>query len=105
MSKMIQLRHVPDHVHRRLKARAALSGLSLSDYLLEEVRLLVERPTLAEMRQRLAERPAVAPRPSALLRKPFAVASRPLALLFKPIATDDAPPDWALLPRATDELP
>lgn len=59
MSKMIQLRHVPDDLHRRLKARAALSGMSLSDYLIEEVRALVERPTLAELRLRLAERPQV----------------------------------------------
>lgn len=59
MSKMIQLRHVPDDVHRRLKARAAMAGLSLSDYLLEEVRTLLERPTLQEMRQRLADRPRV----------------------------------------------
>lgn len=59
MSKMIQLRHVPDDLHRRLKARAALLGVSLSDYLLEEVRTLLERPTLQEMRQRLADRPRV----------------------------------------------
>ena len=36
MAKMIQLRHVPDDLHRKLKARAALAGLSLSDYLLRE---------------------------------------------------------------------
>jgi plasmid stability protein len=59
---MIQLRHVPDDVHRRLKARAALAGLSLSDYLLEEVRTLLERPTLQEMRQRLSDRPRVMPK-------------------------------------------
>jgi plasmid stability protein len=62
---MIQLRHVPDDLHRRLKARAAMAGLSLSGYLLEEVRLLAERPTLAEMRRRLAERPRVHLRTSA----------------------------------------
>ncbi len=39
MPKMIQLRHVPDDLQRKLKARAALEGLSLSDYLLQEVRL------------------------------------------------------------------
>ena len=38
MSKMIQLRHVPDDLHRKLKARAALEGLSLPDYLLQTVR-------------------------------------------------------------------
>src|SRR5215831_13474908 len=46
MPKMIQLRHVPDDLHRKLKARAALEGLSLSDYLLREVRRVAERPTL-----------------------------------------------------------
>lgn len=65
MSKMIQLRHVPDDVHRRLKARAAMAGLSLSDYLLEEVRTLLERPTLAEMRERLSARSPVVLRPPA----------------------------------------
>ena len=62
VSKMIQLRHVPDDLHRTLKARAALEGLSLSDYLLQEVRRVAERPTLSELRQRLAQRTAVAPR-------------------------------------------
>lgn len=56
MAKMIQLRHVPDELHRRLKARAALEGLSLSDYLLQEVRRVAERPTLAELMTRLAQR-------------------------------------------------
>ncbi len=53
---MIQLRHVPDEIHRKLKAQAALEGLSLSDYLLREVRRVAERPTLEELRQRLALR-------------------------------------------------
>jgi plasmid stability protein len=61
---MIQLRHVPDELHRRLKARAALEGLSLSAYLLQEVRRVAERPTLAELRQRLAQRPPAVPRVS-----------------------------------------
>ncbi len=62
MPKMIQLRHVPDDLHRKLKARAALEGLSLSDYLLQEVRRVAERPTPAELRRRLAQRTAVTPR-------------------------------------------
>ena len=62
MAKMIQLRHVPDELHRRLKARAALEGLSLSGYLLQEVHRVAERPTLAELRHRLAQRSAVATR-------------------------------------------
>ncbi len=59
MPKMIQLRHVPDELHRTLKARAALEGLSLSDYLLREVRRIAERPTLDDLRRRLAGRPPV----------------------------------------------
>jgi len=53
MSKMIQIRNVPDALHRKLKARAAMAGMSLSDYLLSEIRQVAEVPTLAEFRQRL----------------------------------------------------
>jgi hypothetical protein len=56
MSKMIQLRHVPDALHRLLKARAAMSGLPLSDYLIREVRKIAEQPTPEEMRERLRQR-------------------------------------------------
>ena len=56
MPKMIQLRHVPDALHRRLKARAALAGLPLSDYLIREVRKIAEQPTPEEMRERLSQR-------------------------------------------------
>jgi len=59
MSKMIQLRNVPDALHRTLKARAALAGMSLSDYLLTEIREIAERPTLAELRDRLHKRKPV----------------------------------------------
>lgn len=62
MSTMIQLRHVPDELHRKLKARAAQAGMSLSDYLLREIRHAAERPTVAELRTRLAERTAVRPK-------------------------------------------
>lgn len=53
---MIQLRNVPDELHRKLKARAALAGMSLSDYLLDEIRRSAERPTLDELRRRLSGR-------------------------------------------------
>jgi plasmid stability protein len=59
MPKMIQLRNVPDHLHRSLKSRAALAGMSLSDYLLREINEINERPTLAELRDRLHTRKAV----------------------------------------------
>jgi len=58
---MIQLRNVPDALHRKLKARAALEGLSLSDYLIAEVRRSAERPTVSELRERLARRTPVQP--------------------------------------------
>lgn len=57
MSAMIQIRNVPDDLHRRLKSRAALAGMSLSDYLLGQIREVAERPTIEELRARLASRP------------------------------------------------
>ncbi len=59
MSKMIQIRNVPDAVHRTLKARAAMAGMSLSDFLLSEIRQLAERPTMGELRERLHRREPV----------------------------------------------
>ena len=60
MSRMIQVRNVPDAVHRTLKIRAATAGMSLSDYLLVELRQIAERPALTELRERLHRRAAVA---------------------------------------------
>ncbi|MDZ4658255.1 MAG: hypothetical protein SH868_11815 [Bythopirellula sp.] len=59
MSKMIQIRHVPNEIHGQLKSRAALAQMSLSDYLLAELRRLAERPTYQEMIDRLERHPAV----------------------------------------------
>ena len=67
MSVMIQIRNVPDALHRRLKARAALAGKSLSDYLLDEIRETAERPTVEELRARLAQRAPVSPTPEPAL--------------------------------------
>lgn len=61
MGVMVQIRNVPEPLHRRLKARAALAGMSLSDYLLNAVREAAERPTLDELRLRLAGRAPVDP--------------------------------------------
>ena len=61
MTVMIQIRNVPDALHRRLKSRAALAGMSLSDYLLGEIRQTADRPTIDEIRARLERRAAVAP--------------------------------------------
>ena len=54
MSKMIQIRNVPDELHRKLKVRAAERGMTLSDYLLAEVEEIADRPTLSELMERLA---------------------------------------------------
>jgi plasmid stability protein len=48
MSKMIQIRDVPDQVHSTLKARAAREGMSLSDFIKKELERGVERPTMRE---------------------------------------------------------
>jgi antitoxin FitA len=61
MAVMVQIRNVPDALHRQLKSRAALAGMSLSDYLLSEIRQVAERPTLDELRARLAERTSISP--------------------------------------------
>ena len=48
MSKMIQIRNVPDDLHRTLKVRAARAGMTLSDYLLSEIEQVANKPTLRE---------------------------------------------------------
>jgi plasmid stability protein len=70
MSKMIQLRNVPDELHRKLKAKAALEGLSLSHYLIGEARRLADRPTVTELRERMRQRSPVTTRisPAAAVR-------------------------------------
>ncbi len=54
MTKMIQIRNVPEELHRKLKARAAREGTTLSDYLLSEIEQVAEKPTLRELMERLA---------------------------------------------------
>ena len=56
MSVMIQIRNVPEDLHRRLKARAAMAGMSLSDFLLAEIRESAAIPTPEEMKVRLQGR-------------------------------------------------
>ncbi len=71
MSVMVQIRNMPDDIHRKLKSRAALAGMSLSDYLLLEVKKVAEMPTMEEMRERLARLPPVtlARSPTEILRE------------------------------------
>lgn len=59
MSKMIQLRNVPDALHRTMKARAATVGMSLSEYLVAEIRRMAQCPTIEELRQRIEHRERV----------------------------------------------
>ncbi len=56
MAKMIQIRNVPEPVHRSLKARAAQAGMTLSDYLLAEVQQFADLPTLDELTERIRRR-------------------------------------------------
>jgi len=53
---MLQIRDVPDDVHRKLKARAAMAGTSLSEYALAELRRSIDRPTREELLDRLVGR-------------------------------------------------
>jgi len=68
--RMIQIRNVPDELHRKIKARAALAGMSLSDYLLLELRKALDRPTRHELLECLSKLPPVElePSPAAVIR-------------------------------------
>ena len=56
---MIQIRNVPDELHQLFKSRAALAGMSLSDYLLAEMQRAAEKPTRQELLRRLESRTPV----------------------------------------------
>ena len=56
----LQIRNVPDDVHRQLKARAALEGRSLSEFALAELRRSLDRPSRAEVLDRISGRPSPA---------------------------------------------
>jgi antitoxin FitA len=64
MSSTIQIRNVPDGIHRKLKSRATLAGLSLSDYLLRELRRSLDRPTREELLERILHRTSLIPNQS-----------------------------------------
>jgi plasmid stability protein len=65
MSKMVQIRNVPDALHRKLKARAAVAGQTLSDYLLAELERLAALPSREEMLARIHGRTRVTLKTSA----------------------------------------
>lgn len=56
MSRSVQIRNVPDDVHRTLRARAAAAGQSLSEYLLAEIVRIAERPAVVEVLARAGNR-------------------------------------------------
>jgi len=64
MSKMVQIRNMPDDVHRRLKSKAAAEGISLSEFLLREVTKVADGLTLKEVLERARLRGPVKPGPS-----------------------------------------
>ncbi len=59
MGALIQVRDVPDDVHRTLKARAAREGVSLSEYLRTELQRVAQTPTADELLARLQARKPV----------------------------------------------
>lgn len=59
MTKMIQIRNVPDDLHQKLKERAAKAGMTLSDYLLSEAERVAEKPTMSEWLETVRSREPV----------------------------------------------
>ena len=59
MSKMVQIRNVPDEVHRTLKTRAAQQGMTLSDYLKREIEHIAQAPTLDDIIEWARRQPPV----------------------------------------------
>ena len=56
MSKNLQIRNVPDDVHTTVRARAAAAGLSVSEYLLNQITDLAKQPTVTEVLERARQR-------------------------------------------------
>ena len=54
---MVQIRNVPTELHRRLKARAAIEGMSMSDFVMRELRKALDRPMRQEILDRLRAQP------------------------------------------------
>ena len=67
--KMIQVRNVPDDLHRSLKERAAREGTTMSDLILNELPRLAHRPSPQQLLERIQRRPPVGgPSPAELIR-------------------------------------
>jgi plasmid stability protein len=54
---MVQIRNVPMEFHRRLKARAAVEGMTMSDFIRRELAKVLDRPPRQEVLERLRARP------------------------------------------------
>jgi plasmid stability protein len=66
----VQVRGVPDDVHRRLKSQAALAGQSLNEYLLARMREIARVPTVPELAERIRERePYMGPSSAEIVRE------------------------------------
>ena len=59
MSTMIQVRNVPEATHRRLKARAAMEGVSMSQYVMSAIERALERPSRRELLAAIRRLPEV----------------------------------------------
>ncbi len=59
MTTMIQIRNVPETLHRRLKARAALEGMSMSRFIMREIERALERPSRRELLEAILSQPEV----------------------------------------------
>ena len=61
----LQVRNVPEDIHEALKAKAAMNGSTLSDFLRTELAIIAQRPTTRELRERLRQREPVQLKPTA----------------------------------------
>ncbi len=71
MNRTIRIRNIPEALHRRLKARAAMEGVSMSRYVLREIERSLERPTRQELLEAIASQPekVLNPSPAEILRE------------------------------------
>ena len=70
MANMIQIRNVPEALHRQIKARAALEGVSMSLYILRQVEKALARPSRRELVEAISRQAAVRldPPPAEVIR-------------------------------------
>ena len=71
MNKMIQIRNLPERVHRKLKAPAAAEGVTVTCYLTRLIERDLEKPTIKDWLRLIESRPKVhfEPPPEVLIRE------------------------------------